>query len=425
MNFDEIISTVSIQDALDYKGDAPLRDSVALFARLIVNGHPGWDNFPKEHIAAFKTKIESLYNNPPQGATEDETTNLVERALATITRRHIPDNHLQLISSTGRPILSREDVKSLRGKCAAEMLPETHVGDNTVTTLAKDERYTPLFLYGRNKNSETGDIIPEVGIFETTRNGQKIGVIAMAATPFFRNTADTRTTFLEAVQKITQSTQALIWDVRDNSGGDPELMLAIAAQLNGAPVTFESAKKLRLTPEAKLFHTNRVEHWDEKTNTSTYEDHWCLPKEQLDTLYRDNAATEYVTLPNVQNQFDPDKTSVPYGHPVYILTNRQTASAGEYVCALAERPDTQFVGENTMGSVEYLHHPLVTLPTGAVLKMASFHILREGKQYIAEGIGHAPTKRTAEGKDAFDHALRLIDIRNPIRERMLSQGHNY
>ncbi len=388
MHFEEIINTVSVDDARQYTGSDPTRDSIALFARLVANGHVAWHEFSEETRNRFKKHVEELYQNPPTNNTD------LLKELGRTLLRSIPDNHAGIFDTAKRRALSDAEIHALTD-AVIEKVPQTHVGSNAAIELPGRNGITQLFLKKYIAKHET-PTAQTMAIFEKNQNGQRVGIVALTDCPqpeWFKNGLND---FFNTLETHSKTWDAVIVDVRGNLGGNSEIIERISKHLYGSEPPFITGAFLRRTPEARLFQ-------EQKFNERT-----------VNTIQNSGPANQLFES-NLPPQRETNKKE-PFKHPVYILTDRKTSSSAEFICGLAAHPKATFVGENTCGCFVYGNVAMTPLPCGGYLKLGVFRF----KVNLTEGIGHAPDIKLGN-VNALDYTLNLID-KKAARHKQLTQS---
>lgn len=362
--------------------------NIAYFARVISKMHPSWeewDKYPssKSDKEFFKKSIESLYN---QQFSLDKGKRLQENELLAELYKiagSLKDNHLEVFTTQQKPNGGIHYYQPVDRATKLKYRPEPkgNVGRNLAFSedFRKEDRHTRVF------NLETGPLV----IAERIINGKKMGVIGLS-TCFIQQgspqEASQRHAFSEIVKTLKNNLKNwdnIILDVRGNNGGVPDYLQQIAETICGAK------EKLPICVEAQKRKTDEA-----------------------------NLSTQFYYKPYIQGKSIPRQYHGK--QDVFVLTDKETASAGEFVYPLLKQyKGTQFIGENTKGCCQYGEVNRITLPCGGMLQMGSvFYDFGDG---MIEGKGHSPNINCS-GRDAFQVALEQIEGKKSTLKKTLSSG---
>lgn len=354
LTFEEIINTISFED-IERSSEEFVQSRVmtkedqqrdiARIGRLISKGHVGYDLWNEAIRSEFESSIAEFYNDNLETMSVKDFCIKLDKVL-----QKLPDEHLKISPSRGN-LLPREP-------------NQVAVGNNIC----------------KNKKWEISEI-----------DGKNTAVIAL---PELGNTLPNEwLQFLEELDRRlfnsdgSEKYDSLIIDIRDNPGG--------------ASIPFELL--------AKKLYGNEVAPFEK-------------------SVYRDTKEADYIRMINgeiskdvyrqrVQNhQYSGDLVSVcdysshkekypafvkgGYKRPISILTNRNTASAGESLCEfLKHHPGVTYIGENTAGCYAEISGESVRGKFGYGVKIASTRAFFE-KGEIFEKKGF-PVDINTSGQDAF------------------------
>ncbi len=374
--FDKIIEHASLDEIPAEK--QPLSDdkkkiqkSIALFARLIANGHVNWPYFPDSYKERFKQGIVELYNTPPENGAQ------TLKEMETLLLKSIPDNHTFILNNQNRRVLNSQSAHEIEGT-VIDKYPTTHVGENSAFSLPNEANTETLCLQ-KNTQGHT------LGLFSKQVNGKKLGIIAISKCPQPNDSAFDFNAFLSTVDANLNNFDGVVFDVRGNEGGNSFIINEINKRLYGDMPSFLKAKHMRTTDEAKIIHQHKFPGFEATLNR----------------MYQSANEQGYVT--DLVQEEIPFNLEKGFNKPVYVLADRMTSSSGEYVFALQNHPKVKFLGENSCGCGEYGDTTGIALPAGGLLVTGVF--INEMYPNIPEGIGKTPTHPTIQGKDALAHAM--------------------
>ena len=196
----------------------------------------------------------------------------------------------------------------------------------TMKSIGPEYRGKKLFYYSRSKNY--GYIrMGRCFVSEATYDDNELS-------------AELGGKFLDTVLQHMNNTKAIILDVRTNIGGDDQFAYAIAA---------------RFTKDKTLGHYTQTRI----TGTDDY-------------------------TPLVKSFIEP-KASSPYIKPLTLLTNDQTASAGDvFAMVMKELPQVTIIGERTLGIYSEMYG--FTMPNGWLVSLSNQR-LYSSKMESYESIG--------------------------------------
>ena len=374
--FDKIISSVSLDEVPNERVKSTsdkdsIQKSIALFGRLIANGHVNWPYFPDSYKMKFKKGIVNLYNTPPQN------TNDMLKSMETLLLKSIPDNHTFMLNNQNQRLINSEMAHAVED-AVIDKYPITSVGQNACFSLPNQENTQTLCLQQNDKGHS-------MGIFTQTVNGKKLGIIALSKCPQPNDPAFDFKAFLDVLDENLQNFDGVVFDVRGNEGGNARMVSEINKRLYGNEPQFLKATHMRTTEEAKRIHQFKFPGYDKTLNHL-----YSLADEN--GYFHQSGADE--------TPFNPEKG---YNKPIYVLADRMTSSSGEYIFALHNHPKAKFMGENSCGCGEYGDTTGIPLPAGGILVTGVF--INEMYPSIPEGIGKDPTHPTPKGMDALSHAM--------------------
>ena len=346
---------------------------LASLARLISRGHAGytlWDTSVKNE---FEERLSDMYN----GLTEQTDVKSFYKQVDGVLQI-LPDEHLKVSPSKGN-LLPREP-------------NPVQVGGN----LCQD----------KNKKWE----------FSTSDDGKT----AILALPALGNTGPNE--WMQFSQEIdeklfnkdgTAKYDSLTIDIRDNPGGAAVPFELLAKKLYGNEVAPFGKSAYRDTKEADY-----IRFINNEISRETYEN-------RLKNHEYTGKMIPICDYTGHDKEFPPFAKG-GFKKPITILTNKQTASAGESLCQfLKHHPGVTFVGENTAGCYAEISGEAVRGSFGAGIKIGSTHCFFENNE-IFERKGF-PVDLKTRGKDAFEFTRERQDLINARAQQKLEHymiGHS-
>lgn len=345
------------------------RRELAKIARLISRGHAGYDLWDKAVVEKFEKAITDIYNNISGDIAlqNDQKTgfyNQIDKAL-----QILPDEHLK-VSPGRRNLLPRES-------------NEVSVGTNS----CPEEKPWEI------KQSEDG----------------KTAILAI------RDLGSTQPQDWLKLQKEVQETlfnkdgtekcDSLIIDVRSNPGGPSIPYEMIGKMLYGNEMAPFEKSAYRDTPENDYLRCINGE----------------ISKEEYQQRSKNHKYTdELVTVCDYagHEQEFPPFANGGFKKPITLLTNRETASAGESLCQLLKgHPGLTIAGENTAGCYAENSGDCVRNQFDYGVKIATSHVfVREG--YSCERKGF-PVDLKTTGHDALATVIENQDQINSAAQKRI------
>ncbi len=313
---------------------ADVRHDTAVLGRILINGYCGWpyhDEIVKRKVLMILDRIFTDAHD----MSSNSYFSLIKDVLV-----DIPDNHICMV-------LDKQVARIGMQK------PGANVGDN----IARGEQ----------------------SCVKTMMRADNIAVIGFAAMCNIDQVGQILQNFRDDIRR----SDALIVDVRGNSGGNSYFSDHLAWQLCGAQVQSARAVFIRNNPDAARVIQSNPYILDDIRDRHFHSD----------PVRFDNAADVPVDMTR------------GYNRPVYILTNRGTASSAEmFVARMKQHPHVRLVGENTKGCEVFGNMGTVFLPHSRI-------VVRVGIQYRElewdnfETNGFVPDIRVADGMDAMNVAV--------------------
>ncbi len=322
-----------------------VRRDIAIFARLLIHVYVGWpvhDEIVKRHILKH---LISIYNDAHE-MSADEFFKLLKPVVA-----DIPDGHISARFGT-----IRFETKYKK--------PYKNVGKNIAGSRP---------VYGEMRD---GDIAV-------------IGFSTMIKSDEFKNA------IIDFAKNILPKSNALVVDLRGNTGGNSWYSDLFAEHLCGAWIDSMQAVYVRTNRDAKEFLSV------------------VYPTAPWAKLPESDELVVWKTGKN----YTPDTTKA-YMKPIYILTDRQTASSAEmFLLRMMHHPYVVVVGDNSSGTEVFGNVGSAMLPNSQI-KLTIGMNYRVLPQENFELNGVTPNIKCPENTDALTMALREIANRRTLSHVM-------
>ena len=398
------------------------RKMLAVFARYVSEGHPGFADVQADNITfsddvknEFKEELVKCYLS-----TNKERSVLdMGKELFKFSKKYLPDNHFNVFSTKGVPMgmmFSPEEHSAfksdLKEYVSHNSLDESKRGviehlyaerNQVGTNLFKDENIDLLIQNGAEILSDKkGETWRMTKIKHQDKDIMMIGMSSFAAINRKGELDETLIKdFVDLAKEFSKQEykdcDTLVLDLRGNGGGWPYIGDYMARTLYGNTVSTEPLGHLKLdTLAAKLSYA-----YIEGKNVI---DRKRLIDQEQNTQYskRDEAWTD--TYP-----FNPE---LGYSKPILVLTDQNTGSNAELTIGrLREHPCVRTIGDHSCGVVQY--HPAAT-PKAAIPLPYGLKIALPPEGYTGangerlEGTGYQPDFSTV-GKNALLFGLNELD----------------
>ena len=376
LSFEEIVAkcdlnslSPSVEEIKNVNGDMQItveeqRRELEKTARLISRGHPGYTTWDRETTEKFEHAIEDLYNGisePKKLKTKGETEkgkegyyNQLDKAL-----QILPDEHLKV--SPGK------------GNLMPRTPNEVSVGKNS----CPEEKPWEI------KQSEDGK--------STTIAIRDLGT-AMPQ-DWLKLQKEVRAALFN--EDGTEKCDSLVIDIRSNPGGPTIPYEMLGKMLYGNEVAHFEKMAYRDTPENDFLRVVNGEMSQEQYNQRTKEHKYT------------GELTTVVDYTDHDQEFPPFAKG-GFKKPIVLLTNRETASAGESLRQyLNGHPGLTVVGENTAGCHSEISGESPRNQFGYGVKIATAHAYprktEEKKKDSYERSGY-PVDIETKGQDALNYA---------------------
>lgn len=372
LTFQEIIDTISFEDIeksseLSAQSELMTKEDqqkeLARIGRLIAMGHPGYDLWDDAAKVKFEKNLAEFYNGKLENINVKDFCLKLDKVL-----QKLPDEHLKVSPSKGN-LLPREPNK-------------VAVGNN----VCKDKKW---------EISESND--KNTAVIALPRLGDTLPNEWLE----FSKELDEKLFKPDGSEKYT----SLIIDIRDNPGGASVPFELLANKLYGNDVAPFEKSAYRDTQEADYI---RMITGD--ISRDTY----------LQRIKNHQYSGELVPICDYSSHKGKHPAFVRGGYkrPITILTNRNTASAGESLCQfLKYHPGVTYVGENTAGCYAEISGETIRGKFGYGIKIASTHAFFEnGENFERKGF---PVDINTSGQDAFNYVKENLQQINLLANKKL------
>ena len=326
-----------------------VRRDIAIFARLLIHVYVGWpvhDEIIKRHILKH---LINIYNDAHE-MLADEFFKLLKPVVA-----DIPDGHISVRFGTIRfGTKYKKPYKNVGKNIAGNKIVRGEMRDGGVAA---------------------------------------IGFSAMIKSDEFKNA------IVDFAKNILPESNALIMDLRGNTGGNSWYSDLFAEHLCGAWIDSMQTVYVRTNRDAKKFLSVVY-------STAS----WAkLPE------------SEELVVWKTGKNYTPDTTKA-YMKPIYILTDRQTGSSAEmFLLRMAHHPCVVVVGDNSAGTEVFGNVGSAMLPNSQI-KFTIGMNYRVLSQDNFELNGFTPNIKCPENTDALDVALREIANQQILSHAMNSNS---
>ncbi len=220
--------------------------------------------------------------------------------------------------------------------------------------------------------------------------------------------------FIDSVAKDLKKSNAIILDLRGNTGGDDQMGISLAELLFGHPIEHPIKRQYRSqTPETFALKVNTQKVYikniqmDEEKVPTDIEQELIYQEENFKKALNNEISPLYTrTDKGTGSRLDP---ITGFKKPIYILMDSECGSSCEFTIAAFEwHPYVKRVGENTRGTFHFSNAAIAVLPNSKFKVMIpTQHSEYFDKRFI-ERVGFSPDIKVESGKDALDITENLI-----------------
>lgn len=292
-------------------------------------------------------------------------------------------------------------------------IPDSHTGAtffkngyNQMTPIRRAQFRAPQV--GKNRISDSSKV------WEVTLVGNKKDVALIAIAKFPSAQDPTWKTFLDSIRDVLKSSNAVIIDLRSNSGGDDYFGMEMAKIFWGGPFHHLIEKQINNTSASAL--AIMANHFRLQSIYSGQDtDPNSIPEQVVKSLTLQVGQALNGLIPNVQirskvgSDSSASVTESGYKKPIYVLADSLTSSSGEFTAlAFALHPFAKIFGENSAGFIHFGNAGKVLLPNSKIQVSISTQFNQLENHLFFEKIGITPNQIIPPGTDAYDSAM--IDI---------------
>lgn len=220
--------------------------------------------------------------------------------------------------------------------------------------------------------------------------------------------------FIEALSANLKKSDAMILDLRGNSGGDDTKGMEMAKVLFGHSFEHPISRQYRSqTPETLALFANRFavdiinSNYDgREVSENTLRD-LENSKKQYNLALSGKLPIEFIRTDKGKGSRSDPVTG--YKKPIYILMDKACGSSCEFTIACFEwHGYSKKVGENTNGTFHFSNAGIAVLPNSKlkVLIPTQYSEYYDGR--FIERVGFAPDIKVWPGRDAYDEVKKII-----------------
>lgn len=360
------------------------RREIARLARLISRGHAGYDLWDKDTTQKFEKAIEDFYNgiSEPQKLGNNKEKgfyNQLDKVL-----QILPDSHLKVSYGEGN-LIARESNTVSVGENSCPIRPQT-----------EEEK-------AKNKapRKEPWSIVP-------SKDGKSV-VLAIS---------DLGTVNPEDWLKLQKETKEALFN-KDGTEKYDSLIIDVRGNPGGPSIPYELIGKMLYGNEVAPFEKNAYRDTPENDYLRCVNGE--ISKEEFTRRSKEHKYTgKLVTVCDYTGHEEefPPFVNGGFKKPITLITDRQTASAGETLCqVLKGHPGLTIAGENTSGCYAENSGDVARNEFGYGVKIGTSHVfVKEG--HSCETKGFAVDFET-KGQDALTAVQQNLDKINATAQKRL------
>lgn len=240
-------------------------------------------------------------------------------------------------------------------------------------------------------------------------------ILYISITDFPDSESDVWTGFITSVSALKKNADAIIIDLRGNSGGDDAKGMELAQLLFGHPFEHPIIKQYRSqTPETLALAVTKIKvGMINKKKLKVQIPPYLLKEfedsqEQYKLALSGQLPQEYIrTGKGGGKRSDP---ITGFKKPIYILMDRVCASSCEFTIAAFEWNEyVKRVGENTNGTFHFSNSGMVILPNSKFKVNIPTQYSEYYDQRFIERIGFTPDVKVSAGDDAYAVTKKILD----------------
>jgi peptidase S41-like protein len=220
--------------------------------------------------------------------------------------------------------------------------------------------------------------------------------------------------FITSVSALKTNADAIVIDLRGNSGGDDAKGMELAQLLFGHPFEHPITKQYRSqTPETLALAVTKIKVGliNKKKQKAQIPPYLLKEYEDSQEQYR-LALSGQLPQEYIRTGKGGGKRSDPvtgFKKPIYLLMDRVCASSCEFTIAAFEwNKYVKRVGENTNGTFHFSNVGMVILPNSKFKVNIPTQYSEYYDQRFIERIGFAPDIKVSTGEDAYEVTKKIL-----------------
>jgi hypothetical protein len=220
--------------------------------------------------------------------------------------------------------------------------------------------------------------------------------------------------FLETVRRQKKNADAIVFDLRGNSGGDDTKGMELAEILFGNPIEHPIKIQYRSqVPDTLALFLNRLNldiidmKYDKLEIPNYLKEDFKYAKKQYELAVDKKIPLEFIrTNKGKGSRLTP---ITGFKKPIYILMDRSCGSSCEFTIAAFEwNKYVKRVGENTSGTFHFSNAGLALLPNSKFRIWVPTQFSEYFDKRFIERIGFSPDIRVPKGQDAYVAVKKLL-----------------
>ena len=219
--------------------------------------------------------------------------------------------------------------------------------------------------------------------------------------------------FIPSVVKKTVFTEAIILDLRGNSGGDDAIAMDLAGALYGHSFEHPIKRQYRSqTAETLALQANRVKieiinlkHDSLEVPKHLY-NNYNKTIDTYNSAIKNDIPQEFIRQ---DKGYKTPKTSTGFKKPIYILMDNKCGSSCEFaITAFEWNKKVKKIGENTSGTFHFSNAGTAVLPNSKIKIIIPSQYSELYNQHFIERIGLTPDIRVPLGEDAYSFTRKIL-----------------
>ncbi|WP_413613385.1 S41 family peptidase [Bdellovibrio sp. HCB-110] len=329
-------------------------------------------------------------------------------------REYLPGDSFSKVIATLKQISKPSTVAEFHNQIDESLflIPDNHLMAYYKGNVSKKRRDQFQLDVGRVGANNIGNL-EKVWAARIDRLGKK-KILYISITSFPESQNEVWKGFINSVSTKIRNTDAVVLDLRGNSGGDDAKGMELAQLLFGHPFEHPIKRQYRSqTPETLALAINKIkieinnkkylgdkipEHVVEELGDS---------KERYSMALKGQLPTEFIrTDKGIGKRSDP---ITGYNKPIYILMDRACVSSCEFTIAAFEwHNHVKTVGENTSGTFHFSNVGMAVLPNSKIKIRIPTQYSEYYDHRFIERIGFTPNVKVSPGDDAYEVAKKIL-----------------